>query len=179
MSSRGQQRQRDEAREHDEFMALHKGGMQRAQDGPTPADQARLIDKVTESDLETGDAGLENLKAKDFTLANYDGEVDTHEFKFLQEIQNVFSKARYPHPKSGLTGLSRAWAAGDSSARLEPMALDEYARDESYLMGTFSRATRGEGMKQQETAAKQVTESRAIREGTSSGDGGGLIGRFR
>lgn len=172
--------QQQEAMEHDELMALHQANARQAQQGPSPADQARLIDKVVDSELETNDPGLSNLRAKDFPLSNYDEEVDTVEFKWLQEILNIFSKARHPHPRSGLQGLSRAWAAGDSSNRLESLSPEEFAQDEAYMLGTYSRAKRGEGMAQQETSAKQVTESHAIREGSTSSSGkGGLLGRWR
>lgn len=171
--------QQERAIEHEELMALHKANARQAQRGPDRADQARLLDKVTESELETSDVGLENLKAKDFPLSNYDEGDDTIEFKWLQEILNIFSKARHPHPRSGLQGLARAWASGDPGDRLEALGLDELARDEAYLLGTYSRAKRGEGMAQQETSAKQVTESHAIREDGSRSGKGGLIGRAK
>lgn len=176
--SRSNPRDREEAMGHEEAMVLHEANARQARHGPTPADQARLLDKVVESDLETDDAGLDNLRAKDFPLSNYDEEADTTEFKWLQEILNIFSKARHPHPRSCLQGLSRAWAAGDPGDRLQALGLDEFARDEAYLMGTYSRAKRGEEMAQQETSAKQVTESHAIREDSGSSKGG-LLGRWR
>lgn len=172
--------QQERAIEHEEVMALHQANARQASRGPSPADQARLLDKVVESELETKDPGLGNLRAKDFPLGNYEEEIDTVEFKWLQEIINIFSKARYPHPRSGLQGLSRAWASGDSSDRLEALGPEELAQDEAYMLGTFSRAKRGEDMAQQETSAKQVTESHAIREGgNSSSSGGGILGRIR
>lgn len=175
--SRGQERQ--EAMGHDELMALHRANAKQARHGPSPADQARLLDKVVDSELETNDTGLSNLSAKDFPLSNYDEGVDSVEFKWVQEILNIFSKSRHPHSRSCLQGLSRAWASGDPGDRLRALELDEYAQDEAYLLGTYSRAKRGEEMAQQETSAKQVTESHAIREDESSSGGGGLIGRFR
>jgi len=169
----------EQAMAHDEIMALHRDNTQQASRAPSPSEQAHLIDNVVESELETDDEGLANLAAKDFPLSNYDDEVDTVEFKWLQEILNLFSKARHPHPGSGLQGLARAWAAGDSNERLEALDPDEVARDEAYLMGTYSRAKRGEGMAQQETSAKQVQESHAIRHDSGSSSGGGILGRFR
>lgn len=171
--------QQDRAADHDIEMMLHEANERQARSGPGPGDQARLLETVIKSDLETDDAGLVNLVARDFPLSNYEEGVDTVEFKWLQEILNVISKARRPHSRSGLQGLSRAWAAGDTADRLEALGLDEMARDEAYMLGTFSRATRGEGMAQQENAAKQVTESHAIREDGSSGGGGGIRGRWR
>jgi len=177
-ATNGHSEGQEEVMEHDEFMALHQNNNQNS--APSPSEQAHLIDNVVESELETDDKGLENLSAKDFPLSNYDDEVDTVEFKWLQEILNMFSKARHPHPDSALQGLARAWAVGDSDERLEALGPDDVARDESYLMGTYSRAKRGEGMAQQETSAKQVQESHAIRHGSgSSSSGGGLLGRFR
>lgn len=176
MSSQQQQQQQD-AMDHEEVMALHRANADQARHGQDPEGQARLLDKVVESELETDDDGLTNLRAKDFPLSNYDEEADATEFKWVQEILQIFSKARHPHPQSGLQGLARAWATGDTANRLEALALDELARDEAYLLGTYSRAKRGEEMAQQETSAKQVTESHAIKEsGDSSSSGGGLLG---
>ena len=178
--SREQRESQERAIQHEEVMALHEANQRQAQNGPSPADQARLLDKVVDSELETADTGLKNLRAKDFPLSNYDEEVDTVEFKWKQEIIDIFSKSRYPHSESGLQGLSRAWATGDSANRLQALDLDEFAADEAYLMGTYSRAKRGEGGMQQETSAKQVTESHAIRDdATQNKSSGGLIGRWR
>lgn len=179
MSTNGNERAMEQHMDHEVEMALHQANARRARNGQQPADQARLLETVIESDLESGDPGLQNLKARDFPLANYDEDEDSVEYKWVQEILNLFSKARYPHPRSGLQGLSRAWATGDPANRLRSLGLDEYANDEAYLLGTFSRATRGEAGFQQETSAKQVTESRAIRDGVSSSKKGGLLGRFR
>lgn len=178
MSGRDGQQQQEEVLSHNEAMLLHEANTKRRSD-PDRVGQARVLETVLESDLETSDDGITNLNARDFALSNYDPETDTTEFKWLQEILNIFSKARYPHPRSGLTGLSRAWAAGDAGDRLQPLGLDELARDEAYLMGTFSRAKRGENMKQQETSAKQVQETHAISDRNSSSGGGGIRGRIR
>lgn len=170
----------EQAMDRQEFMALHQNNTTRAREGPSPSERASLIDNVVETELETGDKGLSNLGAKDFTLSNYDEEVDTVEFKWIQEIVNILSKSRHPHPGSGVTGLSRAWAAGDPTNRLEPLSPEELAQDEVYLLGTFSRAKRGEGMAQQETSGKMITESHAIQDSrdSRSSSGGGLLGRF-
>lgn len=165
--------------EHEEIMALHEGNERRARNGVDRHGQSRVLETVLESELETDDEGLSNLNAQDFALSNYDEGVDTIEFKWVQEILNLFSKARYPHARSGLQGLSRAWAAGDTSDRLEALGPAELTQDESYLLGSYSRAKRGEEMAQQETSAKQVTESHAIREDGESSGGGGLLGRWR
>jgi len=162
---------------HEENMTLHQAGLN--QRSASPRDRARLLETVIESDLDASDDALMNLSAKDFPLGNYDDEeVDTTEFKWMSEILDMFIKARYPHPGSGLQGLSRAWAAQDPSERRQPLALDEFAKDESYKMGVYSRAKRGEDMAQQETSAKQVTETHAVRDDNGSSSGG-LLGRFR
>lgn len=170
------QRDREAMMAHEESMQLHQAGLQ--QPSRTPKDRARLLETVIESDLDSTDAALANLRAKDFPLSNFDEETDTVEFKWMQEILDMFVKARYPHPGSGLQGLSRAWAASDSSDRRESLGLDEFAKDESFKLGTYSRAKRGEGMAQQETSAKQVTETHAVRENGSSNKGG-ILGRWR
>jgi hypothetical protein len=165
-----------EMREHDEVMQLHQANQAQAQHAQSPAEQARLLDTMIESELDVSDDALANLRAKDFPLGNYDDEgVDTTEFKWIQEITRLLARARYPHPDSGLQGLSRAWATGDQSNRKEALGLHDLAKDEAYMLGTFSRAKRGEDMAQQETSAKQVTESHAIRESDDSG-GGGILG---
>lgn len=166
----------DELMAHEEAMQLHQAGLQRH--GVGPGDRARLLDTVIESDLETTDEALANLRAKDFPLSNFDEEVDTTEFKWVQEILDMFVKARYPHPESGLQGLSRAWATGDTSDRRQAIDLDEFAKDEAYKLGTYSRAKRGEGMAQQETSAKQVTETHAVSDNRGSSKGG-LLGRWK
>lgn len=174
--SRGRGREREALMAHEEAMQLHQAGLNRQ--GQDPQDRARLLDTVIESELDVTDDALANLRAKDFPLSNFDEETDTVEFKWMQEILDLFVKARYPHPGSGLQGLSRAWARGDSSDRLSALELDEFAKDESYKLGTFSRAKRGEEMAQQETSAKQVTETHAVREDSSSSRSGGLLGRL-
>jgi len=175
-----QQNGQREAMKHDTSMQLHQANQQQALRGPSPEGQARLLDKMVDSELESTDESLSNLRAKDFPLSNYDDEgVDTTEFKWMQEIMHILSKARHPHPGSGLQGLSRAWAMNDTSERRQALGLDEVASDEAYLLGTFSRAKRGEDMAQQETSAKQVTESRAIHEEGGSSGGGGILGRWR
>lgn len=162
---------------HEEAMQLHQAGLQRPE--RTPEDRARLLDTVIESELQATDQALANLRAKDFPLSNFDEEVDTTEFKWMQEILDLFVKARYPHPGSGLQGLAREWATGDRGDRLQALELDEFAKDESYKLGTYSRAKRGEDMAQQETSAKQVTETHAVRENSGSSRSGGLLGRWR
>jgi len=124
-ATNGHSESQDEVMEHDEFMALHQNNG--SNNAPSPSEQAHLIDNVVESELETDDKGLENLSAKDFPLSNYDDEVDTVEFKWLQEILNMFSKARHPHPDSAMQGLARAWAVGDPDVRLEALGLDDVA----------------------------------------------------
>lgn len=166
----------EEIMAHEEAMQLHQAGLSKRD--RDPQDRARLIDTVIESELEVSDDALSNLRAKDFPLSNFDEEIDTVEFKWMQEILDMFAKAQYPHPGSGLQGLSRAWAAGDSAAREQSLALDEFAMDEAFKLGTFSRAKRGEDMAQQETSAKQVTETHAVREDTGSSSGG-ILGRLR
>lgn len=176
MSKSNSERSQEALMAHEEAMQLHKAGLQSG--GVSPQERARILETVIESELEATDGALSNLRAKDFPLGNYD-EDDPVEFKWMQEILDMFSKARYPHPQSGLQGLARAWATGNPSNRRQALGLDEFARDESYKLGTYSRAKRGEDMAQQETSAKQVTETHAVREDGSSKGGGGLLSRWR
>lgn len=135
---------------------------------------AYYINTVVESELDASSDSLDNLSAKDFPLANFDEkEIDTTEFKWLQEIFKLFDRAQYPHPRSCLTGVARQWAFDDPARAEEHLGVDEVIRDETFTLGTYSRAKRGEGMAQQESANK-VTEERKseIEGGESSGKGG-------
>lgn len=163
--------------EHEEDMALLQGGLSGQSLGPE--DRARFLQTALESELETSEASLENLNAKDFAMSNFDEEgIETTEIKWMSEILDLITKARYPHPGSEIQGLARAWAAQDTSERRQSLGLDEFAQDESYKLGTFSRAKRGEGGMQQETASKSVSETHAVRDGERS-SGNGLLGRWR
>lgn len=142
----------------------------------------QLIDKVVESELEhtDGEGGaLENLRAQDFPLSFYTEGEGPVEFKWQSEIIDMFDKARYPHPQSGLQGLARAWATGDTSDRKSARELDEIVTDESYKMGTYSRATRGEEGAQQEEFGRQVSEAHTYTDGTGQDGGGGLLSWLR
>lgn len=158
---------------HEAVLQTQRAALQAGQNShTTPKDRARLLETVIETELVATDDALDNLKAKDFPLSNFDEETDTIEFKWMQEILDIFVKARYPHPRSGLTGLARAWATGDRSDRRHPLGLDEFAQDETYKLGTYSRSKRGEGMAQQETSAKQVTETHAVHDNGQTSKGG-------
>lgn len=170
------QREQQDLMAHEETMQLHQAGLQHV-NHQSQRDRQRLLDTVVESELEATDGSLDNLRAKDFPLSNFSDE-DTIEFKWMQEILDIYNKARYPHPDSGLQGLARAVAAGDPNERKQALGLDELAQDEAYKMGAYSRAKRGEDGFQQETSAKQVTETHAVRDNASSG-GGGILGRLR
>ena len=175
MSKNGAQQK--QIMEHEQEMALYQAGL--SGQSPGPEDRARFLETVTDSDLTTSDDPLENLNAKDFTLSNFDEDgVDTTEIKWMSEILDLIVKARYPHPGSHIQGLTRAWAAHDSSERRQSLGLGEFAQDESYKLGTFSRAKRGEGGMQQETASKSVSETHAVRDSSRSSSDG-LLGRWR
>jgi len=59
---------------------MHEGNARRARHAPGPGDQARLLDTVLESGLETDDDGLANLNAQDFPLSNYEDVIDQSSF---------------------------------------------------------------------------------------------------
>lgn len=135
-------------------------------------DRARLLELTVDSDLESPDEALKNLRAKDFPLANFDQLADTFEFKGFQEILALLNEARYPHRESVLQGAVREWAFDKPGEALEARDPDEVIAEEAYLLGTYSRATRGEDGFQQETAAKQTRESITVDEGGAGGRGG-------
>lgn len=151
-------------------------------EGPDHEGRARLLEFVSDSDLRAPDdepespSPLRNLRAKDFPLANFDEMADTFEFKGLQEVLRVINEARYPHPESVLQGAVREWAFDEPGEALEAREPDEMVIEETFLLGTYSRATRGEEGMQQEVSAKQSRESIAIDEG--GGSGGGLRSRI-
>jgi hypothetical protein len=142
---------------------------------------AYYISEVVDSELEASSDSLDNLSAKDFPLANFDGEgVDTTEFKWLAEIYLLFDRAQYPHPRSGLVGVARQWAFDDTARAEEHLGLDEVIMDETFAMGAYSRAKRGEGMAQQESANKVTEERRSEIDGGDSSSGrGGIMGWLR
>ena len=161
----------------EETMALHQHGLAESAGGPK--DRARFIESVLDSELEASDDSLSNLSAKDFPLAKFDDdEVDTTEFKWMSEILDMVVKARHPHPGSHLQGLTRAWGAQETSERRQALGLDEFAVDESFKLGAFSRAKRGEGGFQQDTASKSVNETHAVRDSNGSSSSG-LLARWR
>lgn len=139
-----------------------------------PDDRARLLEVTVDSDLDAPTEGLRNLSAKDFPLANYDDLADTFEFKGIQEILALLDEVRHPHPDSVLQGAVREWAFDEPGEALQSRSTEEMIVSESYLLGTYSRATRGEDGFQQETSAKQTRESITVDEGGSASGGGGL-----
>lgn len=158
--------------DHDDRVkgAIHQRQIQGMQ-GQQPGDRARLLEVTVDSELEGASDALANLNAKDFPLANYDELADAFEFKGIQEILSVLDEARHPHPDSVLQGAVREWAFDDQNESLEARSPEETIMNESYLLGTYSRATRGEEGFQQETSAKQTRESITVDEDTSSGGG--------
>lgn len=144
--------------------AIHQKNIQGLQ-GEQPGDRARLLEVTVDSELEAPTDALRNLRAKDFPLANYDELADSFEVKGIQEILAVLDEARHPHPESVLQGAVREWAFDDQTESLEARTPKEAIKNESFLLGTYSRATRGEDGFQQETSAKQTRESITVDEG--------------
>lgn len=137
-------------------------------------DRARLLEVTVDSELEAPNDALRNLRAKDFPLANYDELADAFEVKGIQEILALLDEVRHPHPESVLQGAVREWAFNKPGEALEARDPEEFIVNESYLLGTYSRATRGQGGFQQETSAKQTKESITVDEG-----GNGKSGKLR
>jgi len=128
-------------------------------EGEQPGDRARLLELAVDSDLDAPTEALENLTAKDFPLSNYDELADSWEVKGVQEILSVLDEARHPHPESVLQGAVREYAFDDENESLQARSPEEAIVNESFLLGTYSRFTRGEEGFQQETSAKQTREA--------------------
>lgn len=160
-----------ELKQEQRRLHTHSTNLQRM-DGQDPADRARLLEITTESELQSPTEAMQNLNAKDFPLANYDEEADSWEFKGMAEILDLLDEVRFPHKDSVLQGAVREWAYDDPNASLEAKNPNEYIVGESFKLGTYSRATRGEEGFQQETSAKQTRESISVDEGVSGSRGG-------
>lgn len=146
--------------------AIHQRQIQGMQ-GQQPQDRARLLELAVDTDLDAPSNALRNLRAKDFPLANYDELADSFEVKGVQEILALLDEARHPHPDSVLQGAVREWAFDDEAESLEARRPEEAIVKESFLLGTYSRFTRGEEGFQQETSAKQTRESITVDEDAS------------
>jgi len=141
--------------------------------GDDPADRARLLDMLTDTDLEPPSQGfLANLAVKDLPLANLD-EADKHEFKWdiVENTMETFIAA-HPHDDSAVYGGARAVIYDDPSEALEPLSRSEVQQARTFLWQIYARATRAEDMRQQEIAGKQSNESIVRREGFDDSSGG-------
>lgn len=150
-----------------------------AQQGPSEGDRARLLDMLTDTDLEPPSRRfLVNLAVKDLPLANLD-DADLHEFKWKLPIIFEQFVAAHPHEDSGITGGARAYLYDDPSEALEPLSRSEMQQAQTFLDQTYFLATRAKGMEQQKLASKQINESLVQRQGFESDSGGGILGRIR
>ncbi len=156
---------------NDRMRAGTRQRMIQQMEGDQPGDRARLLELAVDSDLEAPTEALENLKAKDFPLSNYDELADSWEVKGVQEILSVLDEARHPHPESILQGAVREYAFDDENESLEARSPEEAIENESFLLGTYSRFTRGEDGFQQETSAKQTREAITVDQDKDSSDG--------
>lgn len=141
----------------------------------TPAERARLLEMLTDTDLEEpSQRFLSNLAVKDLPLANLD-EADKHEFKW-DVVENTMETfiAAHPHDDSAVYGGARAVIYDDPSEALEPLSRSEIQQAWTFLWQVYARATRAEDMRQQEIAGKQSNESIVRREGFESSSGGFL-----
>lgn len=163
----GQERDPEEAQRAAVKGAIHREQIKRM-GASKQDDRARLLEVTVDSELEPPNESLQNLRAKDFPLANYDELADTFELKGIQEILSLFDEVRHPHPESVLQGAVREWAFGERGENLSARDPQDLIVNESYLLGTYSRATRGEEGMQQEMSAKQTRESITVDDTSSS-----------
>lgn len=172
MSKQDQETRDQQARQMQEA-ALQQQQLQQIDQQQT-GDRARLLEVAVHSELDSPSEELENLKARDFPLSNYDeGRQDTFEFKGVQEILSLLDEVRYPHEESVLQGSVREYAFDDPGESLAARSPGEAIVNESYLLGTYSRAKRGEGGFERETNAKETREVSTVGE-ESQGKSGGL-----
>lgn len=133
---------------------LHAQNLQGQQSQDSRAD---LIQEVVQSDLD-GTAGLQNLNARDFPLANLD-DADVQEVRWMFEIYGHFDKIARPHRGSGMIGPFRVWASHGEADPAFPPDMAELNASDQYVLGNYTRATRGHQMAQQETTGKSIQES--------------------
>lgn len=119
--------------------------------------RADVMETAVKTDLE-GPRGLNNLNARDFPLANLDSE-DVQESRWNFEIYRLFYQMNRPHPGSAAIGPYRVWASHGGEEPIFPLDMNEFNQSEQFTFGSYTRATRGHQMAQQETSAKQITES--------------------
>jgi len=142
---------------------------------PPEDPQTSLLRTATETELETESKALRNLRAKDLPLANLK-EADVSEGRWLIEIYLLRDAIDYPHAGSSAIGPMRVWASGGEEDDVMPVGADERNENEQYGWGTYTRITRGEGMKQQETVGKSIRES-VLRRADELTDKTGFLGR--
>lgn len=130
------------------------------QAGQQNGSQADLIETTVQTDLD-GPDGLSNLKARDFPLGNLD-DADVQEARWNFEIYRLFYEMEHPHPASAAIGPYRVWASHGQEEPIYPVDMEEFNDSEQYTFGSYTRATRGHQMAQQETSAKQIQESRLL-----------------
>jgi len=142
---------------------------------PPEDPQTSLLRTATETELETGSKALRNLRAKDLPLANLK-EADVSEGRWLIEIYLLRDAIDYPHAGSSAIGPMRVWASGGSELAEWPVDADERNENEQYGWGAYTRLTRGEGFKQQETVGKSIKES-VLRRADEMASKTGFLGR--
>ena len=142
---------------------------------PQEDPQTSLLRAATETELETGSKALRNLRAKDLPLANLK-EADVSEGRWLIELYLLRDAIDYPHAGSSAVGPMRVWASGGSEQAEWPVDADERNENEQYGWGAYTRLTRGEGFKQQETVGKSIRES-VLRRADELTEKAGFLGR--
>lgn len=141
----------------------------READGET----ADLLEKLMQTELSIEDKNiLANLVDNAWALANF-SEAEVQEIKADLIIIREKFLAMHPGQESHVTGMTRAWAAGDNSDNLEPLTDQDRIELHSFINGAFSLVTRAKDFGQQEILSTQISEVRRDEQDSNSG---GLLG---
>lgn len=143
------------------------------------SERAELIDKLMESDLDSGTIEvLDNFISPDFILSYFEGK-DLTQFQWQLETRMLQVFAMHP-PQGGVGGKARAYYYDDPKDALVPLRPQDRAMLRSFKDGILSRVRRSKGGYQQdkigETTSRVETINRQEEE-DSKGRFRGFLGR--
>jgi hypothetical protein len=142
------------------------------------AEKTELLEQLTDDDLVAADDTLQNLVTKDIPSANFSDE-EAVEFRHYLDVVLERKKAAQPHEGQEVVGIVREWAHDDPEAGMEPVSKEDLLTDETYKQGVAARITKGKNGSLLGLALRSIRESVLRRDGSSSSEGGGLIGKLK